>query len=84
MTWKPDHELYSTHATFDLTNPELDNDDDDDFYEDEQMSVPLLVTVFVIPLYLTLGAILFNIWGELGLSELVLLLLHHVDNDRLR
>ena len=28
------------------------------------MSVPLLVTVFVIPLYLTLGAILFNIWEE--------------------
>ena len=66
VTWKPDHELYSTHATFDLTNPELDNDDDDDFYEDEQMSVPLLVTVFVIPLYLTLGAILFNIWENWG------------------
>jgi hypothetical protein len=35
-------------------------------YEEERMTVPLLVTVFVIPLYLTLGAILFNIWENWG------------------
>ena len=64
VTWKADRELYSTHAAFDLMNPDLD--DEDEFYEDEQMTVPLLVTVFVIPLYLTLGAILFNIWENWG------------------
>jgi len=65
VTWKPDNELYSTKTTLDFpTNHDLE--DDDDLYEDEQMSVPLLVTVFVIPLYLTLGAILFNIWENWG------------------
>jgi hypothetical protein len=64
VTWKPDNELYSTKTAFDFpANPDLD---DDDLFEDEQMSVPLLVTVFVIPLYLTLGAILFNIWENWG------------------
>ena len=55
VTWKGEHEIY---PTIDLTNPEFD----DDYDEDEEMSVPLLVTFFVIPLYLTLGAILFSIW----------------------
>ena len=65
MTWKPDKDLYSTKTTFAFpTNNDFE--DDDEFYEDEQMSVPLLVTVFVIPLYLTLGAILFNIWENWG------------------
>jgi len=57
VTWKGEHEFY---PKVDLTNPDMD--DEDDFDEDEEMSVPLLVTVFVIPLYLTLGAILFSIW----------------------
>ncbi len=57
MTWKGQHEIY---PTIDLTNPDFE----DDFDEDEEMSVPLLVTVFVIPLYLTLGAILFSIWEK--------------------
>lgn len=65
VTWKPDNELHSTKTTFDFPiNPDLE--DDDELYEDEPMSVPLLVTVFVIPLYLTLGAILFNIWEKWG------------------
>ncbi len=65
VTWKLDHELSSTKTTFDFPiNPDLE--DDDDLYEDEQRTVPLLVTVFVIPLYLTLGAILFNIWEKWG------------------
>ncbi len=55
VTWKGEHEIY---PTIDLTNQDFE----DDFDEDEEMSVPLLVTVFVIPLYLTLGAILFSIW----------------------
>jgi hypothetical protein len=37
---------------------------EDDYDEDEDESVPLLVTVFVIPLYLVLGAILFSIWEK--------------------
>jgi hypothetical protein len=57
VTWKSEHEFY---PTVDLTN-HRNFDDEDDFDEDEE-SVPLLVTVFVIPLYLTLGAILFSIW----------------------
>ena len=66
VTWKPDSELHSTKTTFDFpVHSELE--DDEEFYEDEPMSVPLLVTVFVIPLYLTLGAILFNIWEKWGL-----------------
>ena len=65
VTWKADNELHSMKTTFDFpVNPELE--DDEDMYEDEPMSVPLLVTVFVIPLYLTLGAILFNIWEKWG------------------
>ncbi len=65
VTWKPDHELYSTKTSLDFPlNP--DHEDNDELYEDEQMTVPLLVTVFVIPLYLTLGAILFNIWEQWG------------------
>jgi hypothetical protein len=59
VKWKGEHEFY---PTIDLTNPDFENEDD--FDEDEEMSVPLLVTVFVIPLYLTLGAILFSIWEQ--------------------
>ncbi|CAF4165338.1 unnamed protein product, partial [Rotaria sp. Silwood2] len=67
VTWKPDNELYSAKTTLDFpTSTDVETDDDDELYEDEQMSVPLLVTVFVIPLYLTLGAILFNIWEHWG------------------
>ena len=68
VTWKTDDQLYSVKPTFDLTGPEIDIDEeeDDEDDEDEEMSVPLLVTVFVIPLYLTLGAILFNIWENWG------------------
>ncbi|CAF0925431.1 unnamed protein product [Rotaria sordida] len=68
VTWKSDNELYSTKPTLHFpTTIHTENDDDnDELYEDEQMTVPLLVTVFVIPLYLTLGAILFNIWERWG------------------
>lgn len=65
VTWKPDHELYTTKSALDYAGHQ-DFDDDDELYEEERMSVPLLVTVFVIPLYLTLGAILFNIWEQWG------------------
>lgn len=58
VTWKGKQEYY---PTIDLTNAELDDEFDDD---DEEMSVPLLVTVFVIPLYLTLGATLFSVWEK--------------------
>lgn len=57
VTWKNEHEFY---PTVDLHNGQLDDDDDD--FDDDEESVPLLVTVFVIPLYLTLGATLFTIW----------------------
>jgi hypothetical protein len=57
VTWKGEHEFY---PTIDLANTDFE----DDFDEDEEMSVPLLVTFFVIPLYLTLGAILFSIWEK--------------------
>ncbi|CAF3247357.1 unnamed protein product [Rotaria socialis] len=66
VTWKPDNELYSAKATYDFPKMTHMEDDDEEYYEDEQMTVPLLVTVFVIPLYLTLGAILFNIWERWG------------------
>ncbi len=59
VKFKGEHEFY---PTIDLTN--MGFDDEDDYDEDEEMSVPLLVTVFVIPLYLTLGAILFGIWEK--------------------
>ncbi|CAF3940888.1 unnamed protein product, partial [Rotaria sp. Silwood1] len=62
ITWKNEHQFYPMTTTLDLTSTDLD--DDEDFDEDEEMSVPLLVTVFVIPLYLTLGAILFSIWEQ--------------------
>ncbi|UJR31582.1 hypothetical protein I4U23_019069 [Adineta vaga] len=65
VTWKPDLELQSTTVPYDYSKQQ-EFDDEEEFYEDEQMSVPLLVTVFVIPLYLTLGAILFNIWEKWG------------------
>lgn len=65
VTWKPDQELNATKTTSDFPR-HLDAEDDDEFYEEEQASVPLLVTVFVLPLYLTLGAILFNIWEKWG------------------
>ncbi|CAF1030171.1 unnamed protein product [Adineta steineri] len=61
VTWKDEHQFY---PTVDLTNSNFE--DDEDFDDDEEMAVPLLVTVFVIPLYLTLGAILFNIWENWG------------------
>jgi len=66
VTWKPDKELHSTKTTFNFPVHSNIEDDNEEFYEDEQMTVPLLVTVFVIPLYLTLGAILFNIWEKWG------------------
>jgi hypothetical protein len=71
VTWKGDDQFYSNKATLDLMNVDVENmsgfnDDDIDDDDDEEMSVPLLVTVFVIPLYLTLGAILFNIWENWG------------------
>ncbi|CAF1168714.1 unnamed protein product [Adineta ricciae] len=59
VTWKNEHEFY---PTVDLHGDQLDDDDED--FDDDEESVPLLVTVFVIPLYLTLGAILFTIWEE--------------------
>lgn len=59
VTWKGEHQFY---PPVDLVNGNLEDDDFDD--EDEEMSVPLFVTVFVIPLYLTLGAILFTIWEK--------------------
>jgi hypothetical protein len=62
VTWKGEHQFYPTNTTIDLTNPEFENEDDYD--DEEEMSVPLLVTVFVIPLYLTLGAVLFSIWEK--------------------
>ncbi|CAF1062985.1 unnamed protein product [Rotaria sordida] len=63
ITWKNEHQFYPMNTTLDLTNLDMNDDDDyDDDDDDEEMSVPLLVTVFVIPLYLTLGAILFSIW----------------------
>ena len=58
VTWKGKHDFY---PTINLTNNEFDDEFDD---EDEEMSVPLLVTVFVIPLYLTLGATLFSVWEK--------------------
>ncbi|CAM4781902.1 unnamed protein product [Rotaria magnacalcarata] len=66
VTWKPDNELYSAKTRYDFPKIAHMEDDDEESYEDEQMTVPLLVTVFVIPLYLTLGAILFNIWENWG------------------
>ncbi|CAF0774828.1 unnamed protein product [Adineta ricciae] len=66
VTWKPDHELHSTKLPFEYPTHQQLDEEEEEFYEDEQMSVPLLVTVFVIPLYLTLGAILFNIWEKWG------------------
>ncbi|UJR15105.1 hypothetical protein I4U23_002071 [Adineta vaga] len=60
VTWKGEHEFY---PAVDLTNGNFEDEEDFDD-DDEEMSVPLLVTVFVIPLYLTLGAILFTIWEE--------------------
>ncbi|CAF1321585.1 unnamed protein product [Adineta steineri] len=65
VTWKSDKELYLKKAPINFRT-HTDFEEDDEMYEDEQMSVPLLVTVFVIPLYLTLGAILFNIWENWG------------------
>ena len=64
VSWKPANQLYSTKSNADVIHPELDDDEQDFYEEEEQMSVPLLVTAFVIPLYLTLGAILFNIWEK--------------------
>ena len=63
VTWKNKNQFYLTNTVLDLENfdSEVDENFDDD-NDDEEMSVPLLVTVFVIPLYLTLGAILFSIW----------------------
>ncbi len=58
VTWKNEHQFYPTDTT--NSNPE----NGEDFDDDEEMSVPLLVTVFVIPLYLVLGAILFSIWEQ--------------------
>lgn len=70
VTWKAENQFYSAKPSSDLIHSDFDNvdpfDDEDDDDEDEEMSVPLLVTVFVIPLYLTLGAILFNIWEKWG------------------
>jgi len=57
VTWKNEHEFYPV-IDLDRTLNGIDDDDDDG----DEESVPLLVTVFVIPLYLTLGAILFSIW----------------------
>ena len=68
VTWKSEDQFYPTKSKFNLDGGgggEFDDDDDEDD-EDEEASVPLLVTVFVIPLYLTLGAILFNIWEQWG------------------
>lgn len=62
VSWKPENQFYSEKSNVDVIHPELDDDEQDFYEEEEQMSVPLLVTVFVIPLYLTLGAILFKIW----------------------
>ncbi|CAF2965897.1 unnamed protein product [Rotaria sp. Silwood2] len=62
ITWKNEHQFYPINTTLDLTNGDMNDDDDDDDFDDDEESVPLLVTVFVIPLYLTLGAILFSIW----------------------
>jgi hypothetical protein len=58
VTWKGEHQFYPNNTTIDLTNPNFEDDED---FDDEE-SVPLVVTVFVIPLYLTLGAVLFSIW----------------------
>jgi hypothetical protein len=64
VTWKSEDQFYPKKTTFDLTN--VDFEEDEDFDDEEEASVPLLVTVFIIPLYLTLGAILFNIWERWG------------------
>ena len=70
VTWKTEDQVISSKPAFDLTNLDVENgdafDDEDDDDEDEEMSVPLLVTIFIIPLYLTLGAILFDIWEDWG------------------
>ena len=69
---KPSQEMILSPAALDLTHLDFHEDQHDQLYdgeddeEEEKMSVPLLVTVFVIPLYLTLGAILFNIWENWG------------------
>ena len=65
ITWKSTNDSYSTKSISSFP-PNSNLEDDDALYEDEQMNVPLLVTVFVIPLYLTLGAVLFNIWENWG------------------
>ncbi|CAF0903741.1 unnamed protein product [Didymodactylos carnosus] len=62
LTWSQNLQQHQSTLPSQLVY--LDDDDDDDDEYDEEMSVPLLVTVFVIPLYLTLGAILFNIWEK--------------------
>ena len=62
VSWKPENQLYSTKLNADVIDSELGDDAQDFYEEEEQMSVPLLVTVFVIPLYLTLGALLFRSW----------------------
>ena len=66
LTWRSEQSSsYPPKLDVDMIN--VDTDDENEFYEDAgPKSVPLLVTVFVIPLYLTLGAILFNIWEEWG------------------
>ncbi|CAF0803680.1 unnamed protein product [Didymodactylos carnosus] len=60
LTWSQN--LQQQQSTLPSQLVYLDEDGDEEY--EEQMSVPLLVTVFVIPLYLTLGAVLFNIWEE--------------------
>ena len=65
ITLKSANNFYSTKPISSFpTGSNLENDEA--LYEDEQMTVPLVVTVFVIPLYLTLGAVLFNIWENWG------------------
>ena len=67
LTWPIDQPTASSGTAEVLDMIPTDLEDETEFYEeDEPMSVPLLVTVFVIPLYLTLGAILFNIWEKWG------------------
>ncbi|CAM4791041.1 unnamed protein product [Rotaria magnacalcarata] len=64
IKWKGDHEFYPMKTALDLANGDFDDEDYDEDDDDDEESVPLLVTVFVIPLYLTLGAILFGIWEQ--------------------
>ncbi|CAF2985984.1 unnamed protein product [Rotaria socialis] len=62
IKWKGEHEFYPMNTALDLANGDFNDEDYDEDDDDDEESVPLLVTVFVIPLYLTLGAILFSIW----------------------